>query len=384
MWFCAVIDFMIMMPFGAEFMNVYQIQPNRFSLLISAYSISAGTSAFLAILYIDKYDRKKILLSAFFCFALGSIFCSYAASFNMMLVARFVTGAFGGILGCVTIAIISDLVPFHRRGKAMGTLNMAFGLASIIGIPLGLVISKYSDIFFPFRIIGIVAFIALSIAYKIIPPLDMYIRQESSIKLRDIKDLLADNNIQKALMLVFFLIVGHFMYISFVNPFLTENLNFSKDDTTLMYIVGGICVVITSTILGKKIDEYGKYKSFVYLIILSFIPILVIAHLQKSSVAVSLLLCSMLFVFSSGRMIAAMTLLTGAPTAEQRAKFLAIRSAIIEFSEGIAVSIGGMILTKNKINGNIENYPILSYIAVLVGILCIFLAKKIVLNEERE
>jgi predicted MFS family arabinose efflux permease len=381
MWFCAVIDFMLLMPFGAEFMNIYQIQPHKFSMLIAAYSISAGTSALLATFYIDKYDRKNILLIAFFFFALGSILCSYAYTFNLMLFSRFMTGAFGGILGCVTVAIISDLVPFSRRGKALGLLNMAFGMASIIGIPLGLFISKYSDVFFPFRLIGILALLVLILAYKIIPSLEMYIKQETSIKIKDVIELFLDNNIQKALVFVFFLIIGHFMFISFVNPFLTENLNFSKDETTLMYMIGGASVAISSTFIGKNIDKFGKLKSFIVLIILSFIPVIAIAHLKSNNILLSLFLCSLLFIFSSGRMIAAMTLVTGAPTENQRAKFLAIRSAIIEFSEGIAVSIGGWILTKNEITGEIENYPILSYIAVIVGVFCIFLAKRIKIND---
>jgi len=382
MWFCAVVDFMLMMPFGADFMNIYNIQPSQFSLLVSAYSIAAGSSAFLATIYIDRYDRKKILMTAFFLFSLGSIFCSFAANFYMMFVARFITGAFGGILGCVTIAIISDLVPFSRRGKAMGVLNMAFGMASIVGIPLGLLISKYSDVFFPFRVIGVLGLIVFFFANRIIPSLEKYIRQESKIKFNDIKDLVLDKNILNALVLVFFLIVGHFMFISFVNPYLTENLKFTKNDTTLMYVVGGLCVALSSSYVGMQIDKIGKYKSFVILIILSFIPILAIAHLQRGSLVLSLVLCAMLFVFSSGRMMAAMTLLTGAPTEQQRSKFLAIRSAIIEFSEGIAVSIGGLILSKNQVDGTIENYSILSYITVVVGILCIFLAKRVKIREQ--
>ena len=79
---------MLLMPFGSEFMELYQIQPNKFSMLIAAYSISAGTSALFATFYIDKYDRKKILLIAFFNFAIGSILCSFAHTFELMLFSR--------------------------------------------------------------------------------------------------------------------------------------------------------------------------------------------------------------------------------------------------------------------------------------------------------
>jgi predicted MFS family arabinose efflux permease len=384
MWFYSVVDFMLLMPFGSEFMDLYGIQPDKFSMLIAAYSISAGISAFMATFYIDKYDRKNLLLLAFLCFAVGSIICSFAYTFEMMLFGRFFTGTFGGILGCVTVAIISDIVPYKRRGAAMGTLNMSFGLASIIGIPLGLVISKYTNEFMPFRIIGVLALFVLALAYKIIPPLNQYIRETSSLSLKEVGELFLDKNLRKAFLFVFFLIQGHFMFISFLNPFLQENLGFDKDETTLMYVMGGLSVAITSAIVGKYIDIYGKLKSFIVLIICSFIPVLVIAHLQTSQLSVVLFFCTLLFIFSSGRMIAAMTLLTGAPTENQRSKFLAIRSAIIEFSEGISVTIGGLILTKNSVSGHLEHYSTLSYITVVIGILCIFLARKIKIAAEVE
>lgn len=382
MWFCSVVDFMILMPFGSEFMELYQIQPNKFSMLIAAYSISAGTSAFLATFYIDKYDRKKILLWAFFSFAIGSILCSFAHTFELMLFSRFFTGTFGGLLGCTTVAIISDIVPYHRRGKAMGSLNTAFGLASIIGIPLGLFISKYTDEFMPFRIIGILALVVFVIAYRIIPPLNQYIRDSSSLSLQDVVDLFLDKNLRNAFLFVFFLVLGHFMYFSFINPYLQDNLGFEKDETTLMYLIGGISVTITSLSIGKYIDQYGKLKSFIFLLSCSFIPVLVLAHTSNVNLLYILFFCTLLFVFSSGRMIAAMTLLTGAPTEAQRSKFLAIRSAIIEFSEGIAATLGGLILTKNPVNGHLENYGKLSYITVIIGLICIWIVRKIQVNEE--
>lgn len=264
----------------------------------------------------------------------------------------------------------------------MGSLNTAFGLASIIGIPLGLFISKYTDEFMPFRIIGFLALFVFVLAYKIIPPLGQYIRETSSLSLKDVIDLFRDKNLRRAYIFVFFLVLGHFMYFSFINPYLQDNLGFEKDETTLMYLIGGISVTITSLSIGKYIDQYGKLKSFIVLLICSFIPVLIIAHTTSLNLLYVLFFCTLLFVFSSGRMIAAMTLLTGAPTEAQRSKFLAIRSAIIEFSEGIAATLGGLILTRNPENGHLEHYGELSYLTVVIGLICIWVVRKIRINEE--
>ena len=77
-------------------MKLYNIQPKEYSLLIFAFSLSGGISAFAAAFYVDRYDRKSVLLISFFFFAIGSILCSFANTFYLMFFARFFTGIFGG------------------------------------------------------------------------------------------------------------------------------------------------------------------------------------------------------------------------------------------------------------------------------------------------
>ena len=381
MWFCAIVDFLLMLPLGTAFMKLYKISPQQYSMLIAAFSLAGFLSSFTASLYVDKLDRKVVYIAAFAMFAVGTTLCSFANTFELMLFSRFFTGLFGGLLGGVSTAIISDIVPYERRGKAMGILNLGFGVASIVGIPFSIFIYKHSDIFWPFRLVGILSFITLIPAYIILPNLTGHINKETKT-FSEITEILKNRNLQKALLFAFLLVLGHFMFISFINPYLIDNLGFKEEDTMWMYIVGGISVTLTSPRIGKFIDTLGKLKSFRILILLSFIPILVITHLQSASIMLALLICAFMFIFNSGRMIAAMTLITGAPTEEQRGKFLVIRSSLIELSEGAAAIIGGMIITQNATTQRLENYNIVGYVAVGIGILCIYLANRIEVNGE--
>ncbi|MDB5226483.1 MAG: arabinose efflux permease family protein [Bacteroidota bacterium] len=380
-WFCSIVDFLLLLPLGTSFMKLYVIHPREYSWLIAAYSLSGGISAFVAAFYVDKFDRKHVLMYAFALFGCGSILCSFAGTFYIMLFARMFTGLFGGLLGGVTIAIVSDMVPYARRGKAMGTLNLGFGLASIFGIPFAIFISKQLNVFAPFRIVGILSLILLLPVHFILPNFKKHINREV-ISMHEILAILRNRNIQNAFLFCFFLVVGHFMFISFINPYLIDNLGFREEDTMWMYIVGGISVSLTSPRIGKFVDTLGKLKSFRLLILLSFIPILVISHLQHATIMMALLICAFMFIFNSGRMIAAQTLITGAASEKERGKFLVIRSSIIELSEGCAAFIGGLILTQNSTTGKLENYNIIGYIAVVLGLLCIYLAQRIQIKSD--
>src|SRR3989338_546950 len=79
--FTHVVDFMIMMPLGPQLMRLFQITPQEFSFLVSAYTLSAGVSGFLATFWMDRVDRKLALLGLYLCFLLGTLACALAPSY---------------------------------------------------------------------------------------------------------------------------------------------------------------------------------------------------------------------------------------------------------------------------------------------------------------
>jgi len=78
-------------------MPYFKISPQQFTLLVAAYTLSAGFSGFVAAFFGDGYDRKKILLVGYIGFLLGTIACGFAPSYHLLLVARLVAGVFGGL-----------------------------------------------------------------------------------------------------------------------------------------------------------------------------------------------------------------------------------------------------------------------------------------------
>jgi MFS transporter, DHA1 family, inner membrane transport protein len=132
--FTHILDFMIMMPLGAYLMPYFQISPLQFSLLVSAYTISAGVSGFAAAFFVDNYDRKKILIAAYALFLLGTIACGLAPNYYLLFAARVFAGIFGGLIGAQVTSIIADTFSYEVRGRAMGAVMSAFSLASTLGI----------------------------------------------------------------------------------------------------------------------------------------------------------------------------------------------------------------------------------------------------------
>ena len=141
--FTIIMDFMVMMPLGPQIMHAFEISPARFATAVSAYSWCSGLSGLLAATYIDRFDRRRLLLAIYALFALSNLGCALAPNFPLLLVARAFAGITGGVLASVVMAIVGDVIPVARRGAATGTIMTAFSLAAIAGVPAGVMLGAH-------------------------------------------------------------------------------------------------------------------------------------------------------------------------------------------------------------------------------------------------
>ncbi|MCB0581683.1 MAG: MFS transporter, partial [Phaeodactylibacter sp.] len=155
--FTHILDFMIIMPLGSQFMRIFDISPRQFSLIVSAYAGSAFVMGLFSAMFIDRFDRKQALLYTYIGFTVGTLACAIAPSYPVFLAARSITGAFGGILGALVLSIIGDTVPLKRRASAMGMVMTAFSVASVIGVPAGIYLAAEFSWRAPFLAVGAIA-----------------------------------------------------------------------------------------------------------------------------------------------------------------------------------------------------------------------------------
>src|SRR3984957_18910974 len=137
--FTIILDFMIMSPLGAIIMPALDITAGQFGVAVSAYAFSAAIAGILAAGFADRFDRKRLLLF----FYVGFTLCAVAPNFHVLLLGRIVSGLFGGVMGSIVLAIITDLFALHLRGRVMGFVQTAFAASQVLGIPVGLFLSNH-------------------------------------------------------------------------------------------------------------------------------------------------------------------------------------------------------------------------------------------------
>ncbi|MEO0725533.1 MAG: MFS transporter [Bacteroidota bacterium] len=379
--FTHIVDFMIMMPLGKQFMEVYDISPQQFSFLVSSYAFSAFIAGLISALFIDRFDRRHAILVLYTGFTIGTLVCAMASSYTVFLAARAFTGAFGGTMGALILAVVGDVIPFERRGAAIGTVMIAFSAAAIAGVPAGIYLAGNYGVSMPFWVVGSLSIFVLIGAFFAIPSLRGHLvevdgQQVNASPQEVISAVTHDPNQRSALLFSLVLILGHFTIIPFIAPYLQLNVGFTENQVALLYAIGGSVTVVCMPLFGRLADRYGHATIFTFASVGAFFSIYAITNLPEVALPVALFIAATFFAVASGRNIPATTLVTSVVKAEKRGSFMSIRQSVNEAGLALSSLIAGLIVVERP-DGSLGQYHLVGYFTIAMSILAVFLARRL-------
>lgn len=383
--FTHILDFMIMMPLGNYLMPALNISARKFSDLISSYTYAAFLAGFTAAFFVDKFDRKKVLLFGYTGFLIGTIACGFAPDFTLLVAARIVAGLFGGLIGAQVMSIIADLFGYERRGIATGAVMSSFAVASILGVPFALSLSNHYGWHAPFLFIGILGIAVIPLVMKFIPDMSDHLhhRSDDDHPLEMLHNVLRNKKQMLALLFSVLVMTGHFLIIPFVNPYLEFNLGFSKKQTPMVFLVGGVAALLAAIVLGKLADKIGKLKVFTITVFFSFGAVWAITNLPPVHFSLVLLLMSVWFIFGTGRAVTGQAMISNVVDPKFRGSFMSFNSSMQQLGTGFAATAAGYIVIKDKA-GRIDHFEWVGYLSIAVLLLALLLARYLFGSMDRE
>lgn len=372
--FTVILDFMVISPLGDILMKTLDMTTSNFGFAVSAYAFSAGISGLLAAGFADKFDRKKLLIFFYTGFIIGTVFCALSANYEMLLLARIVTGLFGGVIGSVSLAIVTDLFVIHQRGRVMGFIQMAFATSQILGIPVGLYFANnwgWHSAFIMIAVLGVLILIAILFIMK---PITKHLElQSDKSPFLHLWHTLSNKRYQVGFAAIAFLSVGGFMLQPFGSAFLVNNIHISQLELPMVFFFTGLSVLFIMPLVGKLSDKISKFKLFTGGSILSIIMVLIYTNLDPIPLWEIVVINMILFMGIMSRMIPATTLNTAIPQMKDRGAYMSITSSLQQIAGGIAAVCAGFIVHQETKSSPLENYNILGYVIAAVTLLTVFL-----------
>jgi predicted MFS family arabinose efflux permease len=367
--FTTVLDFMVLAPLGALLMPALKITPSQFGTVVSAYAFSAGIGGFLTAGFADRFDRRKLLLVFYAGFLVGTVLCGLASTYVALLLARMITGLFAGVVGSVSMAIVTDLFPFQMRGRAMGVIQTAFAASTVLGVPLALLLSTHWGWNVPFYMIALMGCAGAVLIKTRLQPVAEHLKQQPDRNpLHHLVHTISRRRYLQGFATTCLLSVGGFMLMPFMSAFTVHNVGLPLEKLPLVYIVMGLFSAVAGPLIGRASDAVGKVPVFAFGCALTIAMVLVYTHLGPTPLWIVTVVMVLLQIGIFSRIISSSALLSALPDPADRGAYMSISSSLQQMAGGVAALVSGLVVVERP-DGTLLHFDTLGYVLVVTTLI---------------
>lgn len=397
-----VLDFVIVMPLGPDFSQGLGIPTSNIGLISGSYTFAAAIAGAAGSLWLDRVSRRKALLWSLVGLVLSTFAASLVTNLATLLGARLLAGIFGGPATALGIALVTDAVPVNKRGRALGTVMAAFSVASVLGIPLGLEISRLCGWRATFLCVaGLGAMVTTTFAWLMPASAPVFHKQPAPFSASQSSASSQPNPSQRqafrapqrlltgpalvALSYTFLMSAGVFAIVPSLAAYIQFNLGYPRESLGMLYMVGGIFSFATLRIAGLAVDHLGVKGVLVTGTVVHSLA-LGLGFLTSDWAAPAMLLISAYMISGGLRMVPIQTIATRVPLPHQRAQFLSAQSALRHAGSAVGAFLSSAVLVATP-DGRLENMPLVALCALTAAWLIVplvFWVETAVRKRERE
>jgi predicted MFS family arabinose efflux permease len=320
----------------------------------------------LGALFLERFDRRSALAVAMLGLVTATAAGGLARNFGMLVGARVLAGTFGGPATSIGLAILADVIPPERRGKAMGAVMGAFSAASVLGVPAGLRLSRLGGWPTPFFSVAAMGLVVVIAAIAIMPPMRGHLeRRREPSETRGLGAFLADPTVLLSLAGTLCVNMGGFILIPNLSPWALQNAGFPRAQLEIPYAIGGAVSFIAMRVGGRVVDRRGPLvvtqagaALLIAIMAVSFLP-------ARPLVPVMVIFVGFMLA-NSVRQVALNTLSTRVPLATERARFMSTQSAV----QHLAAASGAMLsaaLLANRPDGTLGGMDRVASVSIVLA-----------------
>ena len=344
--FVNILDFVMVMPLAPYFSAALGIDSADNGLVAGSYTAAASIAGLAGGYFLDRFDRRKALAVCMLGLVLATAAAGLATGLYSMLVARVCAGLFGGPATSLSLAIIADIIPPERRGKAMGAVMAAFSVAQVVGQPLSLKAATLGGWRAPFLGVAAMGLLVVIVSIFFLPPVRGHLEKGNRpAHPVGVWELLSRRDVQLSYLMSAFVMMSGFIIIPHIPAYVVHNLGFPLEDLWKLYLVGGVASFITLRLAGPRVDRYGPFRVGTVGALLG----VVLTYLGFVNYPLWLSMYALFigFMVAMGiRNVSYNTLTSRVPENAVRARFMSLQSAISHMASALAAGVFSRALLK--------------------------------------
>lgn len=373
-----VLDFVMVMPLGPDFAHALGIAESNLGYLGGSYTGAAAVAGLIGATFLDRFDRKQVLLWALIGLSVATALGGFATGFRSLMWARVLAGIFGGPATSIGFAIIADVIPTERRGKAIGTLAAAFSVVSVLGLPFSLWLAGHFGWQAPFFAVAILgAFTSVVIALRM-PALTLHLQAlQAGLKQAPWRGLFIRQEILVSYAMAAAGFLGTFLIIPNLSAFVQHNLELPRDELGWLYLIAGLASFASMRLAGNSVDRFGSTRVSAAGT-LAFTAALFAGFVATPALITPLQIFLGFMVANAFRIVAINTLVSRIPDQSERARFMSAQSAVQHLASAAGAVVAAQMLSTGD-GGVLIGMPTVGMLAISLSIpvpMCLWLIER--------
>jgi predicted MFS family arabinose efflux permease len=359
-----VLEFMIVMPLGPDFAKALGIESSHIAYVGGAYTAAAAVTGLLGALFLDRFDRRKALAVCMAGLVVATALGGFAYDLQSLVCARVLAGVFGGPATSLSLSIVADVVPNHRRGRAMAVVSGAFSVASTLGVPAGLELARLGGWNAPLFVVAGLAAVVTAAAIALIPPMRKHLDAAKGKVASTFGQVLSRPGAPIMLVTLAIVMISVFVIVPNLPTYLQLNGGFPRAQFHWLYVAGGLVALGLMAVTGKLVDRHGA------------LPVVIVsAAIVSADLAIGTLdgrpripVFAFFVLFMGGtslRGVALNALTSKVAPPEERARFQSAASAVQHLACAAGAFLSTLLLTTRP-DGSLEGMERVGAMSVIL------------------
>lgn len=228
------------------------VSEGKAGYLIVAYALAVVLGGPPLTIFLSRFEKKRVLLGLMVLFIIGNLVAATNTNFNILLVARVLTGLIQGPFYGIGAVVATRLVHKDHAARAVGSMFAGLTLASVLGVPAGAWIGAkfgWAATLWAVAWLGAASFIGILALLK--PMKDSH----GAISVRG--QIAAFRNPQLLASLAFTILAwtGFMAFYAYIAPIAQKVAGFTPDGTTLVLIIVGLGMLLGNRMGARSADR---------------------------------------------------------------------------------------------------------------------------------